>query len=337
MEIKRNKVVIIAEGGVNHNGDIELAKELVRSAAKVGADIIKFQFFNPDSLVNRFLKPAPYQKANDIKSQYQMLKRYEFTEKEFLILKNYANENGIEFLVSVFGIDELNIAVKKLGMKLIKIPSGELTNLRLLREAVKLNTQVLLSTGMATIDEIRAAVNILKSGKKNFYLLHCCSLYPAPYNLVNLRTITLYQKLFKVPVGYSDHTEGDLCSLIATALGAQVIEKHFTLDKTMQGPDHKASLEPAEFKNMVDKIRKVEEILGSEKRCISAEEKKMRFFARKGIYAKKDIKKGEKFGLDNLETLRPEKYLSLIYLDKIIGKRAKCNLAKGTAINKNHF
>ena len=332
-------VLIIAEAGVNHNGSIKLAKQLVDSAKSCNADIIKFQFFKADDLVVPNTEKATYQKREDISShnQFDMLKKLELSYEEQADLKIYCDKKNIEFLTSGFDLNSLK-AIRKLNLKRYKIPSGEITNLPYLRFIGKQEKPIILSTGMSNINEIKVALDVLyASGAKseNISVLHCTSEYPAPLNEINLRAMCTIKELFKVNVGYSDHTLGIEVSLAAVALGAKVIEKHLTLDRNSDGPDHKASLIPDEFKMLVKGVRNISIALGSNEKKIGNTELKNLPLVRKSIVAKKDIKKGDIFSDDNLCSKRPGTGLSPMLWDEIIGKRAKKNFRVNDFITLN--
>jgi N,N'-diacetyllegionaminate synthase len=327
-----SKVLIIAEAGVNHNGDMKLAKELVDKAVCAGADIVKFQTFKAENLVTKAARMAAYQTQNTKteESQFAMLKKLELSDAEFIELKKYSESKGIKFLSTGFDLESLEF-LKTLNMGLWKIPSGEITNLPYLEFIGKQNGPVILSTGMCTLDEIRDAVKVLlDSGvsKKNLIVLHCTTDYPTSFNDVNLNAMKAISEEFNLPIGYSDHTNGIEVSIAAVALGAVVIEKHFTLDKEMSGPDHKASLDPAELKNLVDGIRNIEKALGSKNKQPTANELENIKVARKSVVAKMDIKEGEIFSLENLTTKRPGTGISPMKIKQVYGKKAKRNFVQ---------
>ena len=323
----RSKVIVIAEAGVNHNGSLNMAKKLVDKAVEAKADFIKFQTFRSESIATSKAKKANYQKKNSskIETQYEMLKRLELSENKFNIIASYCKKKKINFLSSPFDIENLNF-LKKLKMKYIKIPSGEITNLPLLEEIGKTKKKIILSTGMCNIIEIKKALLVLtKFGlqKNKIILLHCNSEYPTPFKDANLKAIITLKRKFKLNIGYSDHTIGIEASLAAVALGAKIVEKHFTLNKKLKGPDHSSSLEPDELTKMIKAIRNIEISLGHGKKIPSISEKKNITIARKSIVAKKEILKGQLFTLKNLAVKRPYKGVSPMNWYKIIGKRAK--------------
>lgn len=316
--------LIIAEAGVNHNGSLELAKQLVDKAVWAGADCIKFQTFNSVNLVSKFAKKAEYQKQTTDcnESQYDMLKKLELSHEQFIELQSYCNEKGIEFLSTPFDMESIDF-LAGLGVNTWKIPSGEITNYPFLRKIGQRKESVIMSTGMCTLEEVRAAINVLNEfGTEDITLLHCTTEYPAPYNSVNLKAMLTLKKEFRYKVGYSDHTTGIEIPIAAVALGACVIEKHFTLDKNMEGPDHKASLEPDELKKMVQGIRNVEVALGDGIKQPSDAEKKNIEIARKSIVASCDIKKGEIFTENNITAKRPGNGISPMNWKCILSKQA---------------
>ena len=271
------KTLIIAEIGVNHDGEFKKAKKLIDVAKSVGADIVKFQIFDAADLTTKKTPKANYQQKLKFKSQYDMLKKLELSDNDFIKLSEYSRKIDIEFCASFFNTNKLKL-LRKLKFKRLKIPSGEITNYFLLSCLGKLNKKIILSTGMSTKKEIKRAINLLiKSGtrKKNISILHCNTEYPSPINDINLLAIKDLKKHFKIKVGYSDHTNSQEVPISATTLGANIIEKHLTLDKNLKGPDHKTSLNPTQFASMVNSIRNTEILLGKEKKIISLSEKKI--------------------------------------------------------------
>ncbi len=318
------KTLIIAEAGVNHNGSLEIAKQLVRTAKECGADIVKFQTAKLDSLVSKFAEMADYQKANTgkVESQKEMLSKLLLTFDEFTELAEYCKEIGIMFLSTPFDIESIHFLNDM--QEIWKIPSGEITNYPYLVEIAKTGKKIILSTGMSEMKEIRAAVELLKeNGANDITILHCTTEYPAPLNEVNLNVMTTLKKEFGCKVGYSDHTKGIEVSFAAVAMGAEVIEKHFTLDRIMEGPDHKASLEPDELKALVDGIRNIELAKGSFEKAPTESELKNRSVARKSIVAAKNISDGEVFTEENLTTKRPGSGISPMRWNEVIGTTAK--------------
>ena len=321
-----NKVFIIAEAGVNHNGQLEMAFKLIDAAKKAGADAVKFQFFKASDLVTKNAGKADYQKkltdANE--SQLEMIKKLELTGEQQKELLNYCETKNIQFLSSAFDIESAMI-LNEMGLEIFKIPSGEITNLPYLRTIGGFKKKVILSTGMATLGEVEQAIDILTTAgtkRDHIILLHCTSEYPAPFNEVNLQAMVTLEKAFKIKVGYSDHTKGIEIPIAAVALGATVIEKHFTLDRNLPGPDHKASLEPEELRAMVKAIRNVQMALGDGIKRPSPSELKNREIVRKSIVARRAIKKGEIFTENNITVKRPGKGLSPMYWDDVLGKTA---------------
>lgn len=321
-----HKILIIAEAGVNHNGSLEIAFKLVDAAVEAGADVIKFQTFTAVNLVSKSAPKAKYQinttDANE--SQFEMLQKLELDDNHHIQLQNYCRKQGIDFLSTPF--DVLSIErLHQLGLQSIKIPSGEITNYPYLRVIAKYNKQIIMSTGMANLGEIEAALDVLESNgtdKENIVLLHCNTEYPTPYEDVNLKAILTMRQAWGLPVGYSDHTSGIEVPIAAVAMGATIIEKHFTLDRTLPGPDHKASLEPHELKAMVSSIRNIEKAMGDGIKTPSPSEKKNMPIARKSIVAAKVIAKDELFTEENLTTKRPGDGLSPMNWNNILGRRA---------------
>ena len=327
-DLKQNKVIIIAEAGVNHNGDIAKAKALIDKGAEAGVDFVKFQTFKAGNLVTKQAKRAAYQDKNtqDNDSQYEMLKKLELSQAVHQELIDYCAQKGVQFLSTGFDFESLEF-LAGLGITIAKVPSGEITNLPYLRKVATLFPEVILSTGMATITEIKDAVKVLTDNgisKDKITILHCNTEYPTPMEDVNLKAMLHIQRELGVPVGYSDHTLGIEVPIAAVALGATVIEKHFTLDKTLPGPDHKASLEPEELKAMVMAIRNIEKAIGgSGLKEVSKSEAKNKPIARKSIVATKTIKKGDLFSVENLTVKRPGTGISPMQWDNVIGKTAK--------------
>ena len=318
------RVFIIAEAGVNHNGSIEIARRLIDVAAAAGADAVKFQTFKADKLTCMNVQKAEYQKQTTEagESQYDMLKRLELTLDMHESLIDYCNEKQIMFLSTPFDIESVDM-LNTLNMSIMKIPSGEITNLPYLRKIAGLKKKIILSTGMSTFEEVEAALATLKEyGAEDITLLHCNTQYPTPAEDVNLRAMVRMKKELHVAVGYSHHTTGIEIPLAATALGASVIEKHFTLDRTMEGPDHRASLEPEELRRMVAGIRKIEQALGSDRKQVSPSEKDNRDIVRKSIVATRCIKRGELFTEENISTKRPGTGVSPMRWDEVIGMPA---------------
>ena len=322
-----NKVFVIAEAGVNHNGNMDIAKKLVDVAVSAGADAVKFQTFKAERLVCRDAKMAEYQleTTDKTETQFSMLKRLELTVEMHQELLNYCREKEIMFLSTPFDIESARMLID-LGISMLKIPSGEITNFPYLREIAKYRKKMILSTGMSEIEEVQSALEILKeNGTDDIILLHCNTQYPTPLSDVNLLAMVEMGKNLGVPVGYSDHTQGIEVPLAATALGACVIEKHFTFDKKMKGPDHKASLDPYEFKEMVQGIRKVEQILGDGIKQVSQSEKNNLSIVRKSIVAARPIRKGEIFTEENITVKRPGTGVSPMQWNDVLGMTASQN------------
>ncbi len=321
------KTIIIAEAGVNHNGSLKIAKKLVDAASDAGADYIKFQTFVTGNLVSKDAKMADYQiknSGNEI-SQYMMLSNLELSSDDHDELIKYSKTRRIAFLSTAFDMDSIELLIK-LDLPLWKIPSGEITNMPYLKKIGSLKKPILLSTGMATLGEIEAAVNLLENAgtkRSQITVLHCTTEYPAPFEQINLNAMVTLGSAFKINFGYSDHSTGIEIPLAAVALGATVIEKHFTLDKNMPGPDHKASLEPAELKRMVDGIRNIEKAMGDGIKVPTSGEKLNKIAARKSIVAACTIKKGDLFTNKNLTVKRPGKGMSPMLWDQLLGLKAK--------------
>jgi len=320
------RTLIIAEAGVNHNGDIEIAKKLIDVAAEAGADLVKFQTFSGDRLATSIAKQAEYQIQNteEIIPQRTMLQKLELDENMHEVLIQHCEDRGIGFFSTGFDIESVNLLIK-LGQKRFKIPSGEITNLPLLRHIGKQKKEVILSTGMATFLEIEKAIEALEdagSSRDSITVLHCTTSYPAPLVDVNLKAMQKIGEKFDVAVGYSDHTTGLETAIAAVALGAKVIEKHFTLDRKLPGPDHKASLEPEELKQMISFIRNIEILLGDGEKKLMPSEVGNVNIARKSIVASKTVVKGEIFSENNITTKRPGNGISPMKWDSVIGSKA---------------
>lgn len=318
-----NKTLIIAEAGVNHNGSIDMAKRLIEAAAEAGVDYVKFQTFKSEKLVSRHAAKADYQKANTggEDSQLKMLQQLELSRDDHFLLIEHCKKCGIKFLSTAFDLESIEF-LHSLNLDLWKIPSGEITNLPYLRSIAQKGGRVIMSTGMCDLSDIEAALKVLTSNgtpEENITLLHCNTEYPTPWNDVNLRAMHDIAKRFNVPVGYSDHTRGIEVPIAAVALGATVIEKHFTLDNNLPGPDHKASLEPHQLKAMVDAIRHIECALGSGTKQVSESERKNMAIARKSIVAATEIKEGELFTPQNITVKRPGGGISPMKWDEVIG------------------
>ena len=324
------RVLIIAEAGVNHNGSLDIAKRLVDEAADAGVDIVKFQTFKAEKLVSKSAKQAEYQQRNMGKaadSQYSMLKKLELSPLQHEELIDYKREKGIRFFSTAFDMDSIEY-LHSLNLGLWKIPSGEITNYPYLRKIAQYGEPVILSTGMCELSDIEDAIQVLLSyglQKNQITVLHCNTEYPTPMRDVNLKAMLEIERKFGVAVGYSDHTEGIEVPIAAVALGATVIEKHFTLDKNMEGPDHKASLEPQDLRAMVKAIRNIEQALGSGHKVISASERKNIEVARKSIVAACPIRKGDLLTDENLTVMRPGNGISPMRWEEVIGTYATRN------------
>lgn len=328
MSDNKNHTYIIAEAGVNHNGDINLAYKLIDAAKKCGVDCIKFQTFKTENLVTKTAKKAEYQventKNND--SQFAMLKKLELSYDDFKSLKEYCDKIDIEFMSTPFDNDSVDL-LEKLNMKTYKISSGDITNKPFLEYVASKNKPIILSTGMCTMDEVQDAVSwIEKAGNKQITLLHCTSNYPTPYSDVNMNAMITLDNAFPYPTGYSDHTKGIIIPIMAVSMGAVVIEKHFTLDKNMEGPDHKASLDVNELREMVKAIRDIESAKGSGEKQPAESELSTREVARKSIVAAREIKKGHVITREDLCLKRPGDGILPKEIDKIIGKTAVTNI-----------
>lgn len=323
IDLMLSKVFIIAEAGVNHNGSIELAKKLIDVAVESGVDAVKFQTFKAKNLVSKNAQKAEYQKetTDSEESQFDMLKKLELDIETHSVLIDYCNMKNIMFLSTPFDHDSIDL-LNELGLEIFKIPSGEITNLPYLRHIGKLNKKVILSTGMADIGEIEDALDILVyagTNKDNIIVLHANTMYPTPMEDVNLKAMVTIGSTFDIAFGYSDHTLGIEVDIAAVAMGACCIEKHFTLDKTMDGPDHKASLEPDELIDMVKGIRNIELALGSSVKSPSKSEKPNMLIARKSIVASCSIKEGETLDESNLSIKRPGNGISPMRWDEVVG------------------
>jgi N,N'-diacetyllegionaminate synthase len=333
------QTIIIAEAGVNHNGDVDLAKQLIDARSAAGADFVKFQTFNADRQVTRSAKKADYQTetTDSNESQHEMLRRLELTESMHRELITHCAARNIGFFSTGFDIESVDLLVS-LGQDRFKIPSGEITNLPYLRHIGKLGKIIILSTGMATLGEIEAAIDVIEQSgtpRAKIIVLHCTSEYPTPMSDVNLRAMQSIQRAFGVAVGYSDHTQGIDVSIAAVAMGATVIEKHFTLDRDLPGPDHRASLEPTELTAMVAAIRNIEVALGDGVKRPTRSEIRNKSVARKSLVAKQSIKVGEIFSAENITAKRPGNGISPMLWDEIIGQVATRDYFANEAIERN--
>jgi N,N'-diacetyllegionaminate synthase len=330
------KTLIIAEAGVNHNGDINLAKKLIDVAAEAGVDYVKFQTFKASKLVSSDAKKADYQNQNtnnSKESQLDMLQKLEISEDQHYELVAYCKTRNVKFLSTAFDLESLDF-LKKLEIDLFKIPSGELTNLPYLEKISSLSDSIILSTGMSTLSEIEETVSVLRVNPKvQISILHCNTEYPTPFSDVNLLAMNSLKEYFNTPVGYSDHTIGIEVPIAAVAMGATIIEKHFTLSRTMEGPDHAASIEPEELKQMVIAIRNIEKALGNEIKQPSTSEIKNISIARKSIHLSRSMNAGEILTKEDLEMLRPGDGISPMKYHELIGRRLLISLPKGQKLS----
>lgn len=329
-----NHVCVIAEAGVNHNGDFKTALKMIDAAKEANADYIKFQTFIPEKLVSKYAEKADYQKqtTDASETQLQMLKGLTLTNSNFIELKEYCDKIGIGFLSTPFDLDSICF-LDSFQMDFWKIPSGEVTNLPYLEAIAKTKRKVIMSTGLCDLKDIQSAVSVLReNGTPEVILLHCNTQYPTPYEHVNLRAMQTLKNVFKTEVGYSDHTRGIEVPIAAVAMGATVIEKHFTLNKQMEGPDHKASLDPKELKVMVESIRNIEKSLGSGVKSPTPSEISNISVARKSIVASRNIEKGEVLTEENLTTKRPGNGISPMEWYHVLGRIAKKNFKEDEMI-----
>ena len=327
-------VCIIAEAGVNHNGSFELAQKMVDVAKEAGADYVKFQTFKPKELVSKFAEKAEYQKktTDAEESQLEMLRKLTLTNDNFIALKEYCSKVGIGFLSTPFDLDSISF-LETFNMDFWKVPSGEVTNLPYLEAIAKTGRKIVMSTGMCNIQEIKSAVTVLeKLSVPEIILLHCNTQYPTPYEHVNLSAMNTIKEATGKAVGYSDHTQGLEVPVAAVAMGATVIEKHFTLDKSMDGPDHKASINPAELKRLVISIRNIEKAIGTGKKELSPSEIENKVIARKSIVASREIKKGEILTDKNMTTKRPGNGISPMQWHMVLGTSAIRNFSEDELI-----
>ncbi len=322
-----SKTLIIAEAGVNHNGSIELAKQLIDAAASAGVDYVKFQTFKTENLVSMQAAKAEYQKRNTGEtddSQFSMLKKLELSPEQHFELMEYCRQKKVRFFSTAFDLESINL-LSELGLEMWKIPSGEITNYPYLKKIARQGKPVILSTGMSDLEDIGNAIRVLEQygvSREKITVLHCNTEYPTPMADVNLRAMQTIKKQLGVKVGYSDHTLGIEVPIAAVALGAEVIEKHFTLSRTLKGPDHKASLEPGELKAMVSAIRNVEVALGDKDKKVTASEAKNKAVARKSIVAARKIKAGELFTEENITVKRPGNGISPMEWENVLGQCA---------------
>jgi N,N'-diacetyllegionaminate synthase len=336
MKINTNKTFIIAEAGINHNGSLKKALKLIDVAAEAGANAIKFQTFKTENLATDYAPKAEYQKYKSLKkeTQFQMLKKLELTKAMHEACFKKCKKKKIIFISSAFEIESLNY-LKKFKLSYFKVPSGEITNIPYLEVLGKFKKKIILSTGMSNIHEIKKAIKTLTTNgtkKNNITLMQCTSAYPVPYDEINLNTIATLRNVFKLNIGFSDHSLGVQASIAAVALGAKVIEKHLTLSKKLKGPDHRTSLNPKEFRFMVKSIRIVEKTLGDKTKKITKSEKKNIYIVRKSIVASTSIKKNEKFSNFNITCKRPGTGISPLFFKKLIGKKSMKNFNKNDLI-----
>ncbi|WP_395150997.1 N-acetylneuraminate synthase [uncultured Allofournierella sp.] len=327
-------VLIIAEAGVNHNGSLELAKQMALTAKECGADVVKYQTAVPELVISKTAQKAEYQKreTGEQESQLEMVRRIHFGFEAHRELKEYCDSIGIQYLSAAFDLPSVEF-LQSLDLPYFKIPSGEITNLPYLEAIGRTQKPVILSTGMSTLPEIEDAISVLEdNGCPAVTVLHCNTEYPTPYQDANLLAMLELSEQFGLPVGLSDHTPGWECDVAAAALGAVVIEKHFTLDKTMEGPDHKASLEPQELKAMVQAVRNIEQAMGTGHKAVSASEAKNKPIARKSIVAARPIQQGEEFTEENLTTKRPGDGISPMRWYQVLGQKAKRSFEEDEAI-----
>lgn len=334
---KGSPSLIIAEVGVNHNGSKELAKKLINASMDAGADSVKFQTFKAEEIVTKNAEKAGYQKETTTgKSQYEMIKKLELSDNDFKELAEYTAELGIILLSSPFDLKSVDL-LEEIGVPAFKISSGELTNFQLIDYVVKKDKPIILSTGMAKMGEIEEVVNLYREKVPNLILMHSVTSYPAYSKDVNLKVIETLRNTFNLPVGYSDHTLGIEMPIAAVALGSCVIEKHFTLDRNLKGPDHKASLEPMEFKNMVHAIRNVEAGMGNGIKKLTIEEKKIKKIVRKSIIAKVDLPKGTILTEEMLTIKRPGTGIEPKFFNSLIGKTTNSKIKKDELLRWNQL
>ncbi len=331
-----NPVYIIAEAGVNHNGDIELAKKLVDIAKDAGANAVKFQTFIPEKIASKYAKLAKYQSENldkDQESQVEMLKQLALSQDEFIELKKYAEKKHIEFLSTPFDEESAQFLNDVLNVSAFKIGSGDITNIFLLEKVASFKKPIILSTGMSYLQDVEIALKtLIENNCKDAAILHCVSVYPAKIETTNMLAITTLKTAFRLPVGYSDHTKDYTAAIVSVALGAKIIEKHFTIDKSLPGPDHKASLEPEELKLFVKLIRDAEKSLGTGVKVPTKDELDTIIAARKSLVASRDIPQGKTISRDDITAKRPGTGLPPFFAKYIIGRRAKLNIKRDELI-----
>jgi len=338
--IKKKGTFIIAEIGINHNGIINNAKKLINVAKNCGADAVKFQTYNTHNLISKSQTLMSYQKRNmrSSISQFKMLKKCELTKIQFLELKKYCDKKKIEFISTPYDYESA-LMLKKIGVKKIKIASTDANNIPLIKEILKLNIETIISTGTTNEKEFDIIYKIIKKipAKKKISYLHCISYYPCPIEILNLNVIKNYRNKYNIPIGFSDHSNSVISGAIAIALGANIIEKHITLNKKLFGPDHKSSLEPNEFRTYISNIKEAEKMLGSGIRILKTIEKKVKIQMQKSIYLINDIKKNDIINLKNIIIKRPASSLKPLFLNKILGKKAKRDIKKMTNISLGDF
>lgn len=332
-----NDVYIIAEAGINHNGSLENAYKLINLAKNCGANAVKFQLFDKNEQISREAPTAPYQKKNTKKkTMLEMASLYDFSWSDHIKLKKRCDELKIDYMASCFDNKSVDFYLDRIKARIMKIASSEIDNLRLLNYVNKRCKEVILSTGMSTIEEIKKAVDVLKSVKK-LTLLQCTSLYPTPPDQLNINVIKTLKKKFKLPVGLSDHSQNNLGSILALGSGCTIIEKHFTISKKMIGPDHKISLSPRQLSSFINTVRKCEKILGTDKKAPTMMEQKFKNYSRRGLYASKNIKKNQLITRNCITYKRPAFFMKISDEKKIIGKKSLVDIKKAEALKKNFF
>lgn len=335
------RVNIIAEAGVNHNGDILMAEKLIKEAARAGADYVKFQTFKADKLVDKSAKKAKYQEETTGEGgQYEMLKQLELSESDHHYLVKVCQENNIKFLSTGFDVDSLEFLVEEIKIDLIKIPSGEINNYFLLKKTAEYNLPTVISTGMCTLEEVEESIAFLLShglSKDKLTVLHCTTAYPTPMSEVNLNVLETYKSKLDCQIGYSDHTLGNEVCIASVGMGAVLIEKHFTLDKSLPGPDHKASMEPQQLCDLVEAIRNLEEGMGSFIKQPTSTEVENKKIARKSLFFAKDIAKGEVIKEEHLTAKRPGEGINPLRLEDLLGKVLNVDIVAGTQVKLSHY
>jgi sialic acid synthase SpsE len=331
MKITNDQVYVIAEIGVNHNGSVDVAKKLIEKASNAKVDAVKFQTFKASKLLSRKgIDKAPYQTRDESQDQFEMLQRLELNFEEFYTLKSYAEDHGLDFISTPYDNDSV-VLLEKLNVEIYKIASADIVNRILIQRILETKKPIILATGMATLDEIKRTIDFIKAqnSKLDIYLLHCTTAYPTDYSEVNMNFIRTLKSTFKIPVGYSDHTIGNEISLMAVSMGACIIEKHFTLDHNMSGPDHFASVEPDELKTLVKSIRNIEKAFGPEEKAITKTEEINKTHMRRSIHLNENLEKGKKLEFNHLSFTRPYDGIEIWEYEKILGKTLKVNKQKG--------